>query len=178
MTRTDTSTLKRAVDLRKLVGETHPLIRNVRRCPFHDERTASFRVHEHYYYCFGCHAKGDAISWLQFLGLSFREAVAELEQRSGLSAASTVVRAPREAATLSIETAEWYNGITRFYQLFLESYPDNDHMRDLYEAHRTSSPSEIVASYRRVRTPWLAEQLRASAKERDDLAQFFRSAIQ
>ena len=31
-------------------------------CPFHQEKTASFHVDDRkgYYYCFGCHAKGDA----------------------------------------------------------------------------------------------------------------------
>lgn len=36
-------------------------------CPFHDEKTASFHVDDRkgYYYCFGCHAKGDAISFVR-----------------------------------------------------------------------------------------------------------------
>ncbi len=34
-------------------------------CPFHQEKTASFHVDDRkgFYYCFGCHAKGDAISF-------------------------------------------------------------------------------------------------------------------
>ena len=33
-------------------------------CPFHQEKSASFHVDDRkgFYYCFGCHAKGDAIS--------------------------------------------------------------------------------------------------------------------
>ena len=33
-------------------------------CPFHQEKTASFHVDDRkgFYYCFGCHAKGDAVS--------------------------------------------------------------------------------------------------------------------
>src|SRR6056297_1193577 len=36
-------------------------------CPFHQEKTASFHVDDRkgYYYCFGCHAKGDAISFVR-----------------------------------------------------------------------------------------------------------------
>ena len=34
-------------------------------CPFHSEKTASFHVDENkgYFYCFGCHKKGDAITF-------------------------------------------------------------------------------------------------------------------
>jgi hypothetical protein len=36
-------------------------------CPFHEEKSASFHVDDKksFYYCFGCHAKGDAISFLR-----------------------------------------------------------------------------------------------------------------
>ena len=36
-------------------------------CPFHQERTASFHVDDRkgFYYCFGCHAKGDALTFLR-----------------------------------------------------------------------------------------------------------------
>jgi DNA primase len=35
-------------------------------CPFHGEKTPSFNVHEQrgFFYCFGCHEKGDAITFL------------------------------------------------------------------------------------------------------------------
>src|SRR3954453_8875300 len=35
-------------------------------CPFHGEKTPSFHVNEarRYFYCFGCHEKGDAITFL------------------------------------------------------------------------------------------------------------------
>lgn len=178
MTRTDTAALKRAIDLRKLVAETHKLKNGKISCPFHHEKTASCSINKQFYKCFGCDAKGDAISWLQHLGLTFREAVAELEQRAGMSVSQVKVRAPREAATLAIEVAEWYNGLSAFFQSFLEAFPDNDHMQSIYEAHRTAQPAEIVTAYRRVRTPWLAAQLRAAAQERDNFAAFFRSAIQ
>jgi DNA primase len=56
-------------------------------CPFHKERTASFHVNQDRgtYYCFGCGAKGDAITFLQeFEGLSFVEAVTRLAERAGI----------------------------------------------------------------------------------------------
>ena len=41
-------------------------------CPFHQEKTASFKVDENkgFYYCFGCQAKGDAISFVRETELS------------------------------------------------------------------------------------------------------------
>ena len=35
-------------------------------CPFHNEKTASFKVDENkgLFYCFGCHEKGDTISFV------------------------------------------------------------------------------------------------------------------
>lgn len=56
-------------------------------CPFHHEETASFHVDDRrgYYYCFGCRAKGDAISLLREKDdLSFVEAVRRLAFVSGL----------------------------------------------------------------------------------------------
>ena len=48
------------------------------RCPLHEDRTPSFRVSADatLFYCFGCHAKGDVISFIRKRdGLSFKEAV-------------------------------------------------------------------------------------------------------
>jgi DNA primase len=41
--------------------------RYVARCPFHEERTPSFSVNpvEKFYYCFGCGAKGDVITFVR-----------------------------------------------------------------------------------------------------------------
>lgn len=56
-------------------------------CPFHQEKTPSFHVRQSpaYYYCFGCGAKGDAISFVQNLErLSFPETVKLLAERYGI----------------------------------------------------------------------------------------------
>ena len=47
-------------------------------CPFHHEKTASFHVDDKkgFYYCFGCHAKGDALGFVKDTeNVSFIEAV-------------------------------------------------------------------------------------------------------
>ncbi|MEM6825655.1 MAG: DNA primase [Pseudomonadota bacterium] len=57
-------------------------------CPFHQEKTASFHVDDRkgYYYCFGCHAKGDAISFVRETeNLGFLEAVEVLAREAGMT---------------------------------------------------------------------------------------------
>ena len=56
-------------------------------CPFHQEKTASFHVDDRkgYYYCFGCHAKGDAINFVRETeNVSFMEAVEILAGEAGM----------------------------------------------------------------------------------------------
>jgi len=56
-------------------------------CPFHQEKSASFHVDDRkgYYYCFGCHAKGDAISFVRETeNVGFMEAVEILAGEAGM----------------------------------------------------------------------------------------------
>ncbi|MBE1282606.1 MAG: DNA primase [Rhodobacteraceae bacterium] len=56
-------------------------------CPFHHEKTASFHVDDRkgYYYCFGCHEKGDALSFVQKTeNVGFMEAVEILAGEAGM----------------------------------------------------------------------------------------------
>lgn len=56
-------------------------------CPFHAEKTASFHVDDQkgYYYCFGCHAKGNVYSFIQETeNVNFIEAVEILARDVGM----------------------------------------------------------------------------------------------
>lgn len=56
-------------------------------CPFHQEKSASFHVDDRkgYYYCFGCHAKGDALTFIKETeNLGFMEAVEVLAREAGM----------------------------------------------------------------------------------------------
>ena len=56
-------------------------------CPFHQEKSASFHVDDKkgFYYCFGCHAKGDLFSFVQETeNVSFMEAVEVLAREAGM----------------------------------------------------------------------------------------------
>ena len=56
-------------------------------CPFHNEKTGSFSVSrsKQIYYCFGCGAGGNVISFImQYENLTFPEAVQFLAKRAGV----------------------------------------------------------------------------------------------
>ena len=56
-------------------------------CPFHGEKTASFHADDQkgFYYCFGCHAKGDAVTFLREAeGMGFMDAVAVMASEAGM----------------------------------------------------------------------------------------------
>ena len=56
-------------------------------CPFHQEKSASFHVDDRkgFYYCFGCHAKGDAVSFVRETeNVGFMEAVEILAREAGM----------------------------------------------------------------------------------------------
>jgi len=57
-------------------------------CPFHSEKTPSFHVHldRGFYYCFGCHAKGDVFDFvMQTQGVAFGDALRLLGERAGVA---------------------------------------------------------------------------------------------
>ena len=57
-------------------------------CPFHGEKTASFSVSpsKGMYYCFGCHAGGNVISFvMQYENQTFQEAVQTLAERAHIA---------------------------------------------------------------------------------------------
>lgn len=116
----DVRRIREATDLVALVSETVALRRVGRRwvglCPFHDERTPSFSVNPELgvYYCFGCHARGDAITFVREVnGLDFNEALEQLARRAGLRIEHETAREPRassrrEALEVLEAQAQWY----------------------------------------------------------------------
>ena len=83
--------LTRRIDIVELVGSYVQLKRKGRLygglCPFHSEKTPSFYVYPdtQSFYCFGCGAAGDAISFAQKINsISYPEAVKLLAGRAGM----------------------------------------------------------------------------------------------
>jgi DNA primase len=101
---TDICAMRDRVDLAALIGapcEAHaqrPCV--LGSCPIHPEKTPSLKVERGRWYCFGCHAHGDAIDWLTKVdGLTFRAALRTL---SG-EVVAIPPRAPRPSPAISQE---------------------------------------------------------------------------
>ncbi len=86
-------------------------------CPFHQEKSASFHVDDRkgFYYCFGCHAKGDAVSFLKDNdNLSFMEAVEALAREAGMQMPARDPQAAQKAdrrtqlAEVMEEAVKWF----------------------------------------------------------------------
>ena len=70
-------------------------------CPFHQEKTASFHVDDRkgFYYCFGCHAKGDALGFVRETeNLGFMDAVKLLAAEAGMPVPASDPRAAEREA--------------------------------------------------------------------------------
>ncbi|MGI8492227.1 MAG: DNA primase, partial [Acidimicrobiales bacterium] len=88
----DVARVRAATDFVALAGE-HVGLRKVGRrwvglCPFHTEKSPSFNINaeEGFYYCFGCMAKGDVITFVREVDhVDFVEAVEKLASRAGIT---------------------------------------------------------------------------------------------
>ena len=92
-------------------------------CPFHQEKSASFHVDDRkgYYYCFGCHAKGDALSFVRETeNVGFMEAVEILAREAGLSMPARDPRA-QEKSDHRAQLAEVMEAAVQHYRLMLST---------------------------------------------------------
>lgn len=87
-------------------------------CPFHQEKTASFHVDDTkgFYYCFGCHAKGDVLDFVRETeNVGFMEAVERLAGEAGMQMpAADPAAAARAAANAWL--ADAMEAAVRFYR--------------------------------------------------------------
>ncbi|MDU9003508.1 DNA primase [Sedimentitalea todarodis] len=92
-------------------------------CPFHQEKTASFHVDDRkgFYYCFGCHAKGDAISFItETENVGFMEAVEILAREAGMTMPARDPKAQEKTDRRS-ELAKVMEQAVQFYRLQLKT---------------------------------------------------------
>ena len=98
-------------------------------CPFHNEKTASFTVSEEkgFFYCFGCQAGGDAISFLmQIRQITFPEVIKDLAEQLNIPLPQEITGfAPEKTDEVELtmlranqQTQEFYKKILGLQQPF------------------------------------------------------------
>ncbi|HEY6079801.1 MAG TPA: DNA primase [Polyangiaceae bacterium] len=132
--------VRRETKVVELIGETVRLQRRGRSftglCPFHKEKTPSFHVNAErgFYHCFGCHASGDAIKFVQETeGLDFVEAVRSLAERVGIDVVENESDAERQQqAELRRKQQELYDlgdRAAEYFERMLREHPLAEHAR-------------------------------------------------
>jgi DNA primase len=143
--------IRASTDIVALIGEHVALRKSGQRwtglCPFHSEKTGSFSVNaeDGLYYCFGCRASGDAITFVrETQHVDFVDAVRQLAERAGI-----------ELHEDSLEVGGWrdksalYDAMERavaWYHERLLTSPDAGRARDYLRSR--GYDAETVRSFR------------------------------
>jgi DNA primase len=92
-------------------------------CPFHQEKSASFHVDDRkgFYYCFGCQAKGDALSFIRETeNMGFMEAVEVLARDAGMTMPARDPQAAQKADRNS-QLAQVMEEAVKYFRLQLKT---------------------------------------------------------
>lgn len=115
------------------------------RCPFHNERSASFFVSpsRQTYHCFGCDRGGDMFSFVEEIeGLDFSGALKVLAERAGVELTRQSVHEKEEHKERDI----LYRALdlaTKFYEAVLPKFPDV-----VEYVHRRGISDETIKNFR------------------------------
>jgi DNA primase len=116
----DVREVKSRMDITELIGDYVQLRRTGSSlkglCPFHSEKTPSFTVSpdRQTFHCFGCGKGGDVFAFLMEIeGLSFREALEQLAQRTGVKLSR---EAPEESGVKRKEAAIILEEAEKFFK--------------------------------------------------------------
>lgn len=138
--------VKESVDIVALISEHVPLKRTGRRysgcCPFHDEKTPSFSVNPEmgFYYCFGCHKKGDAITFLrEILHMDFTEAVEALAKRANITL--TYTKSNAESKTKLTPIYDALSAASKYYCELLKTSDEAKTVRQYLRSRGIEKPA-------------------------------------
>ncbi len=110
-------------------------------CPFHGEKTPSFTVYPETdsFYCFGCGAGGDVISFIKRMeNLDYIDAVRLIAERSGMQMPEYSNDATGATRDLKLKILEANREAARFYNETLSSPAGAEGLRYLRENRRLS----------------------------------------
>jgi DNA primase len=144
-------TVKQQTDIVKIIGDYVKLRKSGAQnysglCPFHKEKTGSFSVNatHGYFYCFGCHEKGDVFTFVMKLeNISFPEAIRVVAAKSGIPLPKREFSSPEEAreAGLRRQLIDIHEAATQYFEANLKS-PEAARARE-YLTGRGVTPETI-----------------------------------
>ena len=147
--------LKQQADIVRVIGDYIKLRKSGAQnfsglCPFHPEKTPSFSVHatRQYYYCFGCHEKGDVFTFVQKVeNITFPEAVRLIAQKLGVPMPKVSFSSPAEAQDAKVRMAllDVHVCATEFFQACLRR-PEGANARQYLKTRGLED--EIIARFR------------------------------
>ncbi len=124
-------TVKSQVDIVKIIGDYIKLRKTGAQnytglCPFHKEKTGSFSVNatHGYFYCFGCHEKGDVFNFVMKMDVvSFPEAVRAVATKAGIPLPKREFSSPEEAqeAGLRRQLIDLHEAATQYFEAQLKA---------------------------------------------------------
>ena len=148
-------TVKAQVDIVKIIGDYVKLRKTGAQnysglCPFHKEKTGSFSVNatHGYFYCFGCHEKGDVFTFVMKMDvITFPEAVRAVATKAGIPLPKREFSSPEEARDAGIrrQLIDLHEAATQYFEAQLKS-PGAARARE-YMTGRGITP-ETVAKFR------------------------------
>jgi len=118
-------------------------------CPLHGDSAPSLNLHHEYFKCFGCQAKGDAISFtMSYRECSFKDAIEIIERAVGLSEDESKPSIILGLSKISVRTRPrdplWDRSILFIEDGFLDLVLDFLHCRDPFVRDLAWSYSEYV----------------------------------
>jgi DNA primase len=150
-----TQLVKQQSDIVRIVGEYIKLRKTGAQnytglCPFHKEKTGSFSVNaaHGYFHCFGCHEKGDVITFVMKMdGLSFPEARALLATKAGIPLPKREFSSQEEArdAGLRRQLLDAHEAATQYFEAQLKS-PEGARAREYLTSRGVQS--ETIKTFR------------------------------
>lgn len=148
-------TVKQQADIVRIVGEYVKLRKTGAQnhtglCPFHKEKTGSFSVNatHGYFYCFGCHEKGDVFTFVMKMeSISFPEAVRAVATKTGIPLPKREFSSPEEAreAGLRRQLIDIHEAATQYFEAHLKS-PEAARAREYLTGRGVTA--ETIAKFR------------------------------
>src|SRR6201993_4851562 len=150
-----TQLVKQQADIVRIIGEYLKLRKSGAQnytglCPFHKEKTGSFSVNatHGYFYCFGCHEKGDVFTFVMKMeNISFPEAIRAVATKCGIPLPKREFSSPEEAqeAALRRQLIDIHEAATQYFEAALKA-PEAARARE-YLSGRGVTP-ETIAKFR------------------------------